>query len=132
MDDITTHTINVSLPSLANLTELQKEFDALELPPAARDALLRTVVIDPPEAVCDPPEAVCDPPEAVCDPPEAAASPSVERESLPVVCDPPGWNGVEPIESVESVPPPVELVSPPVESHGKEIPSRKNGVCCCQ
>jgi len=56
---------------------------------------------------------------AVCDAPEA-------------VCDPPGWNGVEPIELVEVVPSSVESVPPEVESHEKETPSRKNGVCCCQ
>ena len=85
MDDITTHTIQLTLPSLANLTELQKEFDALELPPSVREVLLHSIAMDSPVAVCDPPEAVCDPPEAVCDPP---------------VMEP-----VEPVEPVEPIEP---------------------------
>jgi len=131
MEEIITHTINVTLPSLANLTELQKEFDALELPPAARDALLRSIVteqtpfpvMDSPEAVCDPPEAVCDPPD--CDPPD---------------CDPPEIDLVEPVVIV--VEPTVELAAQvvipeslpsSVESVPQIEPSSHRSVgCCCQ
>jgi hypothetical protein len=135
MDEITTHTINVTLPSLANLTELQKEFDALELPQAAREALLRSVVTEQtsspvvhhPEAaeisvefVCNPPEAVCDAPEAICDPPEA-------------VCDPPVMDPVEPLVKSE-----VNVVEPVVESVPSTVipesllSSRTSVGCCCQ
>ena len=129
MEEIITHTINVTLPSLANLTELQKEFDALELPPAARDALLRSIVseqtpspvVDSPEAVCDPP--VCDPP--VCDPP---------------VCDPPEIDLVEPVVIVVEpiVEPAAPIVIPEslpssVESVPQIEPSSRTSVgCCCQ
>jgi hypothetical protein len=114
MDEITTHMINVTLPSLANLTELQKEFDALELPQAARDALLRSVVTEQNSSpVCDPP--VCDPP--VCDPP---------------VCDPPEMEVVvEPVVTVvEPVVTPVVTPEPLVPQ--VEISSHTSVWCCCQ
>jgi len=135
MDEITTHTINLTLPSLTNLTELEKEFDALELPPSVRMALLHSVVTEQtsspvvhrPEAaeisvefVCDPPEAVCDPP--VCDPPVCD----------PPVCDPPEMEVVvEPVVTVvEPVVTPVVTPEPLVPQ--VEISSHTSVWCCCQ
>ena len=143
MDEIITHTINVTLPSLTNLTDLQKEFDALELPPGAREALLRSIVteqtlspvMDSPEAICDPPEAVCDRPEAVCDPPVC--------DPPEAVCDPPE---IKPVELVTTVVEPTVVVVEPaapivipeslpssVESVPQIEPSSRTSVgCCCQ
>jgi len=153
MDEITTHTINLTLPSLTNLTELEKEFDALELPPSVRMALLHSVVTEQtsspvvhrPEAaeisvefVCDPPEAVCDPP--VCDPPVCdppVMEPVEQEEQEEHVEQMEQEEQVEQMEQEEQVVPvlsaePVKSLPIPEPPLQVETSSHKSVVCCCQ